>query len=194
MTANLPDSDDQPVGGLRARELISPCVELLRFTAQVDGLANERARQPRIGIGLSNFVGFAAGESCDSERVGEPKSLVDFRIDPKLGALPQPHAGIKRGVPGLAALSAAGQTVGALIGRPECGIGLLEERGLTVEVNVIWVRRRGCLQNHWRRCRGAAELIVQAGAQLLHREIGIDPLRPADKSDACGAVIGVQIF
>ena len=53
----------QPVCGLRCSELTRAGFDFLTFSAQVDGLANECARQPRIRIGLPDFVGFSARKS-----------------------------------------------------------------------------------------------------------------------------------
>ena len=107
VTPNLPTVITSRFAVCVPANWLMPRFELLGFTAQVDGLADECARQPRIGIGRTDLVGFAAGESGNAERVGEPKTLVDLGIDPQLGALPQPHAGVQRGVPGFPALPAA---------------------------------------------------------------------------------------
>ena len=59
-----------------------PASTFCGFAAEIDGLPDERARQPRIGIGGADLVGFAAGKSGDAERVAEPEALIDFRVDP----------------------------------------------------------------------------------------------------------------
>ena len=128
---------------------------------------------------------------------GDPKSLIDLRVDPQLRALPQPHAGIERRVRSLASLPAAGQAVRPLIGRAEGRIGLFEERGLAMKVDGVRLRRRRRLGDHRRRvCRQhiVAELIVHTGAQFLQSEVGIDPLGAGEECSAAVAVVGEQIF
>ena len=70
-TENLPTV--RPAGWRSAiqRTESVPASTFSAFAAQIDGLADERARQPRIGNGLSDLVGFAAGKSGDAERVGQ---------------------------------------------------------------------------------------------------------------------------
>src|SRR5262249_57573806 len=74
-------------------------------------------------------------------RIREGVALVDLRIDPQFGPLPQPQAGIERDVDGLAALAAAGKAIGALVGRSHSWIRLPDERGLPVYVEAILRRR-----------------------------------------------------
>ena len=182
--AKFSDREDEPVGGLAFGKLIDAGIHFLRLAAEIDRLPDESPLAGAHRDSLSDLVGFAAGESGNAERVVEPKSLIDLRIDPQLGALPQPHADIERGVPGLAALTAAGQAVGSLIGRAEGRIALFEERGLAVKVEGVRIRRGRRLVTS-AACAGervVAELIVQAGAQFVQREVGIDPLRRRRKT------------
>lgn len=134
-------SDDQPVRCLRSGELIGAGLDLLCSSAQVDRLADECSRQSRIWIGRSDLVSFATRKSRNSQGIGEPKPLINFRVHPQFGSAPEPHARIERGVRGLPALSATRQTVSAHIGRPESRIGLLDESHLAVKVDVVQIRR-----------------------------------------------------
>src|SRR5262249_3535984 len=138
--AELSDGDDDAVGGLRSRELIDAGIDLLSIPAEVDGLAQEHARNAAIGNGKTDLVGFAAGEARDAKRAAQPKALVDLRIDPKLGALPQLHASIEGYVPSLAALVAV-EAVLSNIGRMEWRRVLPEQRGLSVQAEIVVVER-----------------------------------------------------
>ena len=130
-------------------------------------------------------------------RVRQTESLIDLRVDPQFGALPQAHAGKERHVRGLAALAAAGRLLAPLIGRSDCRIALPNECGLTVKVDVVQIRRGRRLGDHGQRVRRqriVAELIVHAGAHLLQRKIGIEPLGAGEERRAAVAVVGEQIF
>ena len=89
------------------------------------------------------------------------------------------------------------QAVGTLIGRSDCRIALPDEGGLTVEVDQVQVGCRLPLDHDRPRVRRrgiVAELIVQTGAHLLHRKVGIEVLRAAKERRAAIAVTGKQIF
>jgi hypothetical protein len=81
-------------------------------------------------------------------RVVKAEALIEFRIDPYFGALPQPDAGINRGVEGFGALSAAREALKAHEGRPERGVGQPGKRGLTVNVEAV-IRERECTVHSW---------------------------------------------
>src|SRR5262249_17157489 len=83
-------SNHQPVDQLRSTELVSPCFDLFGLTTKPDGLPDEHSWQSGIRIIVSDFVSFPARKAGDAERRAKAKPLIDFRIDPKLGALPQP--------------------------------------------------------------------------------------------------------
>ena len=102
--AKLADRDDDPVRGLRARELVDVGIDLLLFAAEIDRLPDEHAGNPCVGNRLADLVGFAAWKSGDAERAAQPEALVDLRIDPELRALPQLRARVKCHVPGFASL------------------------------------------------------------------------------------------
>ena len=130
-------------------------------------------------------------------RVADAEALIDFRIEPEFGALPQPHAGEQRGVRRLAALAAMRQAVGTLIGRSDRRVALPREGGLAVEIDQVQVGCRLPLGDDRPRVRRrgiVAELIVQTGAHLLHRKVGIEVLRAAKERRAAIAVTGEQIF
>ena len=69
-------------------------LHLLGRAAKIDGLADEIALQAGVRVSKPELVGLSARKSGRAVRVGEAKALVDLRIDPHLGATPQPHAGI----------------------------------------------------------------------------------------------------
>ena len=120
--------------------------------------------------------------------IGETETLIDLGVDPQLCTWPRTHAGKECGIPGLAALAAARETLGTFIRRSEPRIALPEERCLTVKVDIIHDPRRpgGGRRALRRRQWIAAELIVQANAHLLQRQIGRDRLRPAAEAVVCG--------
>ena len=60
--AELADRDHQPVRGLRSRKLVDAGVDFLNVAAEVDGLPEERARHPCVGIGCADLVGLGAQE------------------------------------------------------------------------------------------------------------------------------------
>ena len=111
------------------------------------------------------------------------EALIELRIDPQFGAAPQPHAREERRVGRLAALTAMRQAVGPLKRRSDCGVALPNQRRLAVKIQPVLVRRRRRLGDH-RQCvyrhHIVAELIIQAGAYLLQRKIGIEPLRATE--------------
>src|SRR4029077_4950544 len=131
-------------------------------------------------------------EPGDAERRAQAKTLIDFWIDPKLGALPQPHAEICRGIPGCAAL-VRGEAVLTEIGITEREDILTEIRGLAVDGEIVELRYR-------RRDAGVAriwiavELVVEPEAQFADGEVGAETLRAGRERDAAVAVIGEQIF
>ena len=98
----------------------------------------------------AKLVEFAAREAGDAVRVSKTMALINLWIDPKLGALPQPQASEQRHVKGLARFADAGQTLGALIGRTERGVALVNEGTLTVQAEDV--------------CRGRGRLLVTIGA------------------------------
>ena len=137
----LADGEHQPVRRLRAAELVGRAIHLLRVAAEIDGLADEVARDARVRHRGADLVCLAARESGDAERRAQAKALVDLRIDPKLGALPQPHAEIRRGVPGFAALVGR-EAVLAGIGIAEREDILTEISGLAVDGEIVELRHR----------------------------------------------------
>ncbi len=151
------------------------------------------ALQPRVRVGRTELIGFGAQKSGRPMRVRDTETLIDLRIEPQFGALPQPHAGIKRRIVGLATLARCGQTVGPLVGRSHCRVALPDKRGLAVQAKPIQIR------DPWRHCcparrRRSAEPVIQTGAQLLQCEIRGEALSRGRKQRAAVAVAGKQIF
>ena len=140
--AEFADRDDQPVGGLRAAELIGTGFDFLGVAAEIDGLADERALHAQIWHWSADLIGLAAGKPGGAHRAAQAKTLIDFRIDPHLGALPQPHAEIGRGVPGLAPLVGI-EAVAAHIGIAKREDILLEECRLAVDGEIVGFGRGG---------------------------------------------------
>jgi hypothetical protein len=92
------DGEHQAVGSLSTAELVQIGLELFRLAAQIYCLAEEPALDQNVRVGLTEFVGLAAGISCHTKGVAESEPLVDLRIDPDFAARPRPDAGIERRV------------------------------------------------------------------------------------------------
>src|ERR1035437_2294055 len=93
--AEFSDREYQAVRGLRSGELVEPSVDFLDLATEVDGLAQERPVQARVGIIRTDLVRLAARESRNAYRSAQSKALIEFRIDPGFGALPEPDARIQ---------------------------------------------------------------------------------------------------
>src|SRR5215470_4751535 len=63
------DREHQPVGSLGAAELIEVGIELLRFAAQIYGLAEEPSLDQKVRSRLADFVRFAARIAGDAKGV-----------------------------------------------------------------------------------------------------------------------------
>ena len=97
----------QPIGGAHSLELSEIVVDVFGLAAEIDGLPQEGALQPRIGCGRTELVGFRARKAGDAVGIVQTKALVDFWIGPEFRALPQLDAGGERDVEGLLGLRAA---------------------------------------------------------------------------------------
>jgi hypothetical protein len=86
---------------LRARELVEVGRDLFGLATEIDGLPDERAGQAQVGIGGTDLVRVAVCESRYAVRLRKAKALVDFRIDPDLGTLPQLAPDIECCIPSL---------------------------------------------------------------------------------------------
>jgi hypothetical protein len=73
--------------------LVDVGLKLLRFAAEIDGLAHECALHADIRIVGAEFVRLCARETGGAVRISHAEALVDFRIEPEFSALPQPHTG-----------------------------------------------------------------------------------------------------
>src|SRR6202040_2281810 len=135
----------------------------------------------------------AARKAGDALCVAQAKTLIDFRIDPELGALPQFGADEIHGVPAFTALVRI-EAVRAEIGRAERRRVLLDEGGLALEGKPVKVERRRALGENVVIEAGVAELITEADANRLHREAGGELLGTAGKRHAARAIIGKEIF
>ncbi len=189
----MPIEIDQPIHGVRASELILIFRDLLRRTAEIDGLANEGALNARIRHRGADLGGIAVRKSRHALGIAEPKTLDDLRIDPELRALPQFCADEIHGVPALAALVRI-EAVRAEIGRAERRRVLLDEGGLALERKPIEIERRKSLGENIGIDAGVAELIIEADTKRLHREAGRELLGAAGKGHAARAIAGIEIF
>src|SRR5580704_71125 len=190
--AEFTDGEHQAVRRLRAAELVGRSIHLFRIAAEIDGLADEILGNSRIGHRGADLVGLAARESGDAQRRAQAETLIDLRIDPKLGALPQAHADKRGGVPGLAALVGR-EAVLAGIGVAEREDILTDIRGLAVDGEIVELRHRrrdGGAPRAWI----AVEPVVEAEAQFADVEIRVETLRAGRERHAAVAVIGEQIF
>ena len=127
-------------------------------------------------------------------RVRQAETLIDLRADPQLGPLPQPYAGIERRVERFAAEPAAGQAVGADIGRPDRRVALPHERGLNVKVHQVQIGggQSGRAAAYVR--PAAAEAIVQRCARLLQGKIGCELQPCVREHHAAVAILRVQVL
>ena len=80
--------DHHPVGAARTAELIGGRLYRLRRIVKVQGLAQEHTRQAQIGLVLADLIGLAAGETRGAQSVVQSEALIDFAVDPALGAGP----------------------------------------------------------------------------------------------------------
>ena len=110
--AHFSDRDYQPIGRLLSGELVKSRADILAVTTEVDCLTEERALKARVGIARSDLVGLSTQEAGRADRGTQPKALIDFRVHPNFGALPEPHARVQRDVGSLTALI-RDETVGA---------------------------------------------------------------------------------
>jgi hypothetical protein len=92
------------------REQVDVGVDLLYLAAEIDGLSNEISVRACVWIVEAKLVGLAAREPSGAVHVCETMALINFRIDPKLGSLPQSQADEHRNVKGFARFADAGQT------------------------------------------------------------------------------------
>src|SRR6202030_2698160 len=132
------DGDDEAAGGVGAGELILVGIDLLGFAAEIDGLAHEGALHPRIGYRGADLERSAARKAGDALGVAQANTLIDFGIDPELGAPPQFCADEIHGVPALAALVRI-EAVRPEIGRAERRRVLLDKGGLALKGKPIEV-------------------------------------------------------
>ena len=94
----------------------------------------------RVGHSRPDLVGFTARKTGDAKRAAQAKTLIDLRVDPELGALPQPKTCIKGYVPGLAALIWI-EAVLPAIRRSKWKSILVEVCGLPVQAEFVHVER-----------------------------------------------------
>ncbi len=136
------EGDDNAIAGLAPAKLVQVGVDVLDVAAEVDGLAEEEARQLGIGRRLADLVGLTARKAGNAERIAEPETLVELAIDPGLAAVPQPSTEIDCDVRRLVAAAPRIETVGAAIRRAESGMILVDERRLAVDGPVFGRRIR----------------------------------------------------
>ena len=134
-----------------------------------------------------------ARKAGDAFGIAQSKTLIDLRIDPEFGALPQFGADEIHDVPALAALVWI-EAVRPEIGRVKRRIVLLDESGLAVQREAVELERGNSLGEDIGIDAVVAELVVEADAHGLQRQIGIEALRAGGKGDAARRVIGVEIF
>ena len=78
----FPHRHDHPIGGLPAGELVEPGLDVCYLAAEVNRLPDEEPGQLEIRGGGTDLVGFPAREARHAKRIGEPKALIDFWVDP----------------------------------------------------------------------------------------------------------------
>src|ERR1700677_489791 len=92
--------------------------DVFRFSALVNGLAHERARQPKVRVVRAYLIGFSAWETGHAERVIETKTLINLRIDPEFRPLPEPRTEKECRIDGLL-VARRRETVATAVGRVE---------------------------------------------------------------------------
>jgi hypothetical protein len=192
--ADFSDGEHQPIRRLRSGELVKSGVDFLDLAAEVDGLPQECPEQTRVGIWGSDLVGLAAWESRGADRCAQSKALIDFRIDPRFGALPEPHARVQGYVCGLAA-DVRYETVLALVGSPKRRVILIHVGGLGVEREVVGLQRGWSLGQEVRDVGVVvSDPVVHAQPDALHGEVGLERLCCGRERHALAAKSGRQIF
>ena len=112
----LTDGDDWSVCRLRSCEFVEVSFDLFRISTQINCLPQEETRYPRIRHGGTNLISLTAWESGYAERAAQTEALINLRIDPQLGALPQPKTSVEGDIPSLAAVVGI-EAIWAAIGR-----------------------------------------------------------------------------
>src|SRR5205807_7646736 len=116
-------------------------------------------------------------ESCAGRETGDTlgraqtKALIDFRVEPDFGALPEFDAQTQRRVPALAAL-VRDKTMLPHIGRAERRRILLDEGRLAVHGKRAKIKRFGSLREDLRIDAVSAEPVIQSDPHRMDREIG----------------------
>ena len=189
----LAQCQHEPIRHLRAAQLVGSSVDLLASTAEVDCIAHEIARDAGIRDRLSEFIGFPARVSGDAERIAQSETLIDFRVDPQLRSLPEPHPEVERNVPGLTLLS-GDEAVRTNIGRAKVWIHLDQVGGLGVHAPIggAWGYE---LRSHRRAVVSCAgKTIIEAHAHVLERESGVERLLRSGEGHALGAEVCEKIL
>ena len=112
----------------------------------VQSLAHEQTREPQVGLILADLVGLAAGQARHPQGVVKTEALIDFAVDPRFGASPEPRTQVQRGIGCLRAV-AGRQAVGPRIGRIEVRRLLFYVSELTVDGEGLC---NGCVGNRFR--------------------------------------------
>src|SRR5207302_7000601 len=98
------ERDNQAIRRVRFGKLIEGGIGLLCLAAQIDRLAQKHLLQPRIRDRSADLESCAGRETGDTLGRAQTKALIDFRVEPDFGALPEFDAQTQRRVPALAAL------------------------------------------------------------------------------------------
>src|SRR6476660_3307736 len=93
--------DHHAVLSLSHGELVEVCIDLLDFTAEVDGLLKKCSldTRKRIARAFARIIVHKAGNAME---VAQRETLVDFRVDPDLTTPPWSQPSIEGHVPALA--------------------------------------------------------------------------------------------
>src|SRR3984893_11750889 len=191
--AELANGNHQPVGSLRSRKLVDAGLHFLCLATKVDCLPHKHPRDARIRYRETDLVSFTAGEARDAERAAETESLVDLRVDPELGALPQPQTGIEGSVPGLPSMVGI-EAVRTVVRRVERSSILVDEGGLRVQREPTQIQCGDSFGENLRIDALAANPIIEPKTNALNREIGIEPLRGVRKVHVSHPELRVEIF
>ena len=119
-------------------------IRAFKVAAEVDGLPHEIARHARIRNRGADLCGCAIDIAGDALSIAHPKALIDFRIDPELGALPELETRTQRQIAGFPALI-GNEAVRASVRRVEGRNVLLDEGGFPMDGEPAEIERRGAL-------------------------------------------------
>ena len=139
------DRQHQAVLRHRTGELVDVGVNLLRFAAEVDGLADEIALHARVRIIRAELVGLAARETGDAVGVGDDQGPDRFPDRPRARRPSTSRSRRRASHRRLSRLPPRGRLLATFKWRPDCRIALPHKCVLAMEIEQIRAPCRGLL-------------------------------------------------